>query len=218
MQRPCNLQALCTGVPLFHYAFDDWLTSNVYLIAEVLTPERACCLTRDQFQESWAVVDQVHADVTAADIPAPAAKRQRLSLGPGDLAGSIAQEKEVYTAFLDTLFDNVFVEHDGVTTYKAGVVPGKFDTLGHWASLLILMPKVASIARNILPMQATSIPAERVFSRAKLVGRNRNLTPARLEKLVVSSANMAQLEKMMPGHGDQCKWRARAGPAAGSGR
>ena len=61
------------------------------------------------------------------------------------------------------VFDVVFEEKDSVTYYKEGVVPGQCDTLAHWASLMIQMPKIASIARNILPMQATSIPSERFF-------------------------------------------------------
>ncbi len=35
----------------------------------------------------------------------------------------------------------------------------------------------------------------------KILAHNRNRTPARLEKLEVFSANMVQLEKMIPGHG-----------------
>ncbi len=93
-------------------------------------------------------------------------------MGLVEEAKSLTQEKEVYTAFLDGLFDVVFEEHDSVTYYRQGVVPGQFDTLGHRASLMIQMPKVASIARNILPMQATSIPSERVFSRAKILAHN----------------------------------------------
>jgi hypothetical protein len=57
------------------------------------------------------------------------------------------------------------------------------------------MLKVASIARSILPMKATSIPSERVFYRVKRLARNQNLTPDRLKKLAVSSANMGQLAK-----------------------
>jgi hypothetical protein len=184
----------------FHSAFDDWLTSPVYQVAQLLTPERGCRLTRNQFQEAWEIVQEIHTAATDVVGPAPA-KRQRLSLGLVDEASSLTKEKEVYTSFLDGLFDVVFEEKDSVTYYKPGVVAGQFDTLAHWASLMIQMPKVASIARDILPIQATSIPSERIFSRTKILAHNRNLTPARLEKLVVSSANMIQLEKMIPGHG-----------------
>ena len=61
------------------------------------------------------------------------------------------------------VFDVVFEEKDSVTYDKESVVPGQCDTLAHWAALMIQMPKIASIARSVLPMQATSIPSERFF-------------------------------------------------------
>ena len=101
--------------------------------------------------------------------------------------------------YLDGLFDSLY-QDDG--SYKAGVRPGASHTIAAWRGLLSQMPKTAHIARNILSIMVTSNPSERFFSRAKFVSRNRErLTPARLEQLVLSSANMVHFERALPGLG-----------------
>ena len=127
----------------------------------------------------------------AVDMP-DAEKSQFHNLGE---FGSLSAESK-YTVFAPT-------KDDG-SDYKEGVQPGGMDIIEQWRNLLPQMPRTASVARNILPIMATSIPSERIFSRVKYVGRNRErLTPARMEQLVLSSMNMAHFEKVMPGIGSE---------------
>ena len=64
--------------------------------------------------------------------------------------------------YLDSLFDSLFLD-DG-SDYFPGIVPGQLNIIDQWRSLRLKMPKTAHIARNILPIMATSIPSERIFS------------------------------------------------------
>ena len=169
----------------------------------MLTPERACLLSRVDFNTVWDIVSTIYqSSIAGGGLNPPLPKRQRLSAEPTDSSVLLNQEKETYMRYLDGIFDSLYLD-DG-SDYKEGVQPGGMDIIEQWRNLLPQMPRTASVARNILPIMATSIPSERIFSRVKYVGRNRErLTPARMEQLVLSSMNMAHFEKVMPGIGEE---------------
>ena len=67
-------------------------------------------------------------------------------------------------------------------------------TLLIWRKWRKELPELAKIARDMLAIQATSVPSERIFSRSKRINMNRlRLDPNKLGKFVMSAANVDKL-------------------------
>ena len=80
----------------FKIAFDDWLPSEMYRVGAVLTPERACILSRVDFNSAWDIVSSIYqSHIGVGGMNAPQPKRQRLSAGPTDSSVLLNLEEDV---------------------------------------------------------------------------------------------------------------------------
>lgn len=110
----------------------------------------------------------------------PAAPTPYASLGDDVVAvpAPLADEKSQFLRFLDS----------------DSKPPAPCTALGFFKKNKAMIPKIASVARIIFAIPTTSVPAERIFSRAKLVNAGRYSTaPGRFEKLVMGWANYKKL-------------------------
>lgn len=69
------------------------------------------------------------------------------------------------------------------------VIPLSFDPLKQWEDMKVVFPKLYKLAREFLSIPATSVPSERLFSKAgSTITKTRNrLSPKRLDKLLFLS-------------------------------
>ena len=69
-------------------------------------------------------------------------------------------------------------------------IPRQADPLKYWEAMKHSFPNIYSVARKYLSVPATSVPSERLFSKAGIIDSDKRsrLDPERLNKLVFLSS------------------------------
>ena len=84
---------------------------------------------------------------------------------------------------------------------RCRVCPSVLTDMKMWENLYEKIPFIASVARDLLPIQPTQTAAERIFNRTKSFNVGRESTkPERVEKYCMSAMNVRALAKAYPGY------------------
>ena len=193
--------------------FSEHTTNELLVLAEFLDVGQSRLWSNSDVAAKVNRAWQILEDKVASQHAAAAAAKE--GNGDGDDGASVASKDALAEMLAGTDDDEEvaslgrekkeFLKLLQAAREDAKVNPkSKFDTLLFYKEKV--QPKfrvIAAEAREILGIPATSVSAERLFSRVKIVGEGRDgLDPARLGRLVVGAQNAKRLREAYP------DWRA----------
>lgn len=173
-QNYCTISLICSSVPKIHEFLDQNFGNDLINIS-------AC----DLKSKLSSFVENIHQDITLiAAIIDPRFKLHGIPTATQNVGLSkirIIAETELDTSVLsshsqvitgeDDFFADLYAseEIDELSAYLSAPREGKkTDVIAYWKGKVSQFPKLANLAKRILPIQATSTASERVFSLANV--------------------------------------------------